>query len=78
MFQALRWLVLPMLLLAPMSFGPVSARPIAAAAASLHQAPAIELARSTSKTIRTGPRGGRYYINRNGKKTYCGRKKPRC
>lgn len=25
---------------------------------------------SSSKTIQTGPRGGRYYINKNGKKTY--------
>lgn len=38
----------------------------------------VELVRSTSKAVRIGPRGGRYYINRNGKKTYCGKKNPRC
>lgn len=40
-------------------------------------APAIELVRAT-KHVQTGPRGGRYYINKNGKKTYCGKKNPKC
>lgn len=30
---------------------------------------------NSSKTIRTGPRGGQYYINSNGKKTYIKRRK---
>lgn len=29
---------------------------------------------SSSRTIHTGPRGGRYYINKNGKKTYIKKK----
>lgn len=41
-------------------------------------APAVEQAARTDKKVLIGPRGGRYYINRNGKKTYCGRKNPRC
>ena len=31
--------------------------------------------RTTSRTIYTGPRGGRYYINKNGNKTYLKRNK---
>lgn len=30
--------------------------------------------KSSSKTIQTGPRGGKYYINKNGKKTYVKKK----
>ena len=69
-----RYLVHLLLMLAFVALAPCSA---AARPADRYQPPAIELVRTT-KNVQVGPRGGRYYVNKNGRKTYCGKKNPKC
>ena len=52
-------------------------QPAAAQSPTKQPSQGIESTRP-AKDVRIGRRGGRYYINRNGKKTYCGRTTPKC